>query len=152
MKICSAAREGRAITKMAHARSRTGRTEHSVRAMRTRGMMRCAATATSGVASDDGISIIILVAATTCQCQNFQKVMGLVADRSLDCVGLFCPIPVLKTREVMKSMGVGEVLEMLSDDPGSEADITAWAARTGNELLQIDRDGAIFRFVVRKSR
>ncbi len=78
--------------------------------------------------------------------------MDLVADRSLDCVGLFCPIPVLKTREVMKSMGVGEVLEMLSDDPGSEADITAWAARTGNELLQIDRDGAIFRFVVRKTR
>jgi tRNA 2-thiouridine synthesizing protein A len=78
--------------------------------------------------------------------------MGVIADRSLDCVGLFCPIPVLKTREAMKSMGLGEVLEMLSDDPGSEADITAWTARTGNELLQIDRDGAIFRFVVRKSR
>jgi tRNA 2-thiouridine synthesizing protein A len=78
--------------------------------------------------------------------------MGLVADRSLDCVGLFCPIPVLKTREVMKGMRVGEVLEMLSDDPGSEADMKAWSARTGNELLHIDRDGAVFRFVVRKTR
>jgi tRNA 2-thiouridine synthesizing protein A len=78
--------------------------------------------------------------------------MGLVADRSLDCVGLFCPIPVLKTREVMKGMRPGEVLEMLSDDPGSEADIKAWTTRTGNELLQIDRDGAVFRFVVRKTR
>jgi tRNA 2-thiouridine synthesizing protein A len=78
--------------------------------------------------------------------------MGVVADRSLDCVGLFCPIPVLKTREVMKNMRVGEVLEMLSDDPGSEADLKAWSARTGNELLQIDRDGAVFRFVVRKTR
>lgn len=61
-------------------------------------------------------------------------------------------MPVLKTREVMKDMRVGEVLEMLSDDPGSEADLTAWAARTGNELLEIDRDGAVFRFVVRKTR
>ena len=52
----------------------------------------------------------------------------------------------------MKNMRVGEVLEMLSDDPGSEADLKAWSARTGNELLQIDRDGAIFRFVVRKTR
>jgi TusA-related sulfurtransferase len=49
-------------------------------------------------------------------------------------------------------MRAGEVLEMLSDDPGSEADIKAWATRTGHELLQIDRDGAIFRFVVRKTR
>jgi tRNA 2-thiouridine synthesizing protein A len=78
--------------------------------------------------------------------------MGLVADRVLDCVGLFCPIPVLKTREAMKEMGLGQVLEMLSDDPGSEADIKAWSARTGNELLEIQRDGAVFRFIVRKTR
>jgi tRNA 2-thiouridine synthesizing protein A len=78
--------------------------------------------------------------------------MGVVADRFLDCVGLFCPIPVLKTREAMKEMGVGQVLAMLSDDPGSEADIRAWSARTGNELLEIERDGAVFRFIVRKTR
>src|SRR5688572_33406717 len=151
MSVFSPPREGRATTKTAHASSRTGMMEHTVRATRTLVMIRRPASATSGAASP-GMSAIILVAATTCQCQNFQTVMGLVADRSLDCVGLFCPMPVLKTREVMKEMRVGEVLEMLSDDPGSEADIKAWATRTGNELLQIDRDGAVFRFVVRKTR
>jgi TusA-related sulfurtransferase len=78
--------------------------------------------------------------------------MGYIVDRTLDCVGLFCPMPILKTREAMKAMVVGQVLEMTSDDPASEADMRSWAARTGHELLGIDRNGAVFRFVVRKTR
>jgi TusA-related sulfurtransferase len=39
--------------------------------------------------------------------------MSLAADRKLDCVGLFCPMPILKTRDAMKGMAVGETLEML---------------------------------------
>lgn len=75
-----------------------------------------------------------------------------VPDMKLDCMGLFCPVPVLKTREAMKRLGPGQVLEMTSDDPGSEADMRSWASRTGHELLEIERNGAVFRFVIRKSR
>lgn len=71
-------------------------------------------------------------------------------DRRLDCVGLFCPMPILKTREALKPMASGEILEMLSDDPASEADMKSWSSRTGHELLQVDRHGAVFRFLVRK--
>ena len=78
--------------------------------------------------------------------------MSLAADRKLDCVGLFCPMPILKTRDAMKGMTVGETLEMLSDDPASEADMKSWTARTGQELLEIERNGAVFRFIVRKTR
>jgi tRNA 2-thiouridine synthesizing protein A len=73
-----------------------------------------------------------------------------VPDRRLDCVGLFCPMPILKTREALKPMAAGEVLEMLSDDPASEADMKSWSNRTGHELLQVERHGAVFRFLVRK--
>jgi len=73
-------------------------------------------------------------------------------DRRLDCVGLFCPMPILKTREALKPMASGEVLEMLSDDPASEADMKSWSSRTGHELLQVERHGAVFRFLVRKHR
>jgi tRNA 2-thiouridine synthesizing protein A len=73
-------------------------------------------------------------------------------DRVLDCVGLFCPMPILKTRETMKSLAVGQRLEMLSDDPASEADMKSWTGRTGHELLSIERHGAVFRFIVRKTR
>ena len=75
-----------------------------------------------------------------------------VPDRRLDCVGLFCPMPILKTREALKPMAAGEVLEMLSDDPASEADMKSWSSRTGHELLQVERHGAVFRFLVRKHR
>jgi tRNA 2-thiouridine synthesizing protein A len=78
--------------------------------------------------------------------------MSLAADRKLDCVGLFCPMPILKTREALKAMAVGQTLEMLSDDPASEADMKSWTARTGHELLEIEKNGAVFRFIVRKTR
>ncbi|HEX9818113.1 MAG TPA: sulfurtransferase TusA family protein [Methylomirabilota bacterium] len=78
--------------------------------------------------------------------------MSPVANHKLDCVGLFCPMPILKTRDALKAMAVGQVLEMTSDDPASEADMTSWTARTGHELLEIEKHGAVFRFVVRKTR
>jgi tRNA 2-thiouridine synthesizing protein A len=78
--------------------------------------------------------------------------MSLVADRRLDCVGLFCPIPILKTRDALKAMNVGQTLEMLSDDPASEADMKSWTSRTGHNLMAIEKNGAVFRFLVRKSR
>ena len=74
-----------------------------------------------------------------------------VPDTKLDCLGLFCPMPVLKTREAVKRLKPGQILEMLSDDPGSEADVQSWSARTGHELLEIDKNGAILRFLIRKT-
>ena len=57
---------------------------------------------------------------------------SLVADRTLDCLGLFCPMPIVKTREALREMTVGQVLEMLSDDPASDPDMRSLARRTGN--------------------
>jgi tRNA 2-thiouridine synthesizing protein A len=73
-------------------------------------------------------------------------------DKKIDCIGLFCPMPIVKTREAMKAMTIGQVLEMLSDDPASDADMKSWTRRTGNDLLEVTRDGAIYRFLVRKTR
>jgi TusA-related sulfurtransferase len=78
--------------------------------------------------------------------------MGAVADVKIDCLGLFCPMPILKTREAMKTLRTGQVLEMTSDDPASEADMRSWSQKTGHELLQIERDGPVYRFFVRKTR
>ena len=73
-------------------------------------------------------------------------------DRTLDCLGLFCPMPIVETRDAMKAMAIGQVLEMLSDDPASDADMRSWARRTGNELMAVTKDGSIYRFLVRKTR
>ncbi|HSE94343.1 MAG TPA: sulfurtransferase TusA family protein [Methylomirabilota bacterium] len=74
------------------------------------------------------------------------------ADRVVDCLGLFCPMPIVKTREAIQTMATGQVLEMLSDDPASEPDMQSWARRSGNELVGITKDGTIYRFRVRKTR
>ena len=78
--------------------------------------------------------------------------MGAIANEKIDCLGLFCPMPILKTREAMKGLQTGQVLEMTSDDPASEADMRSWSAKTGHELLEIDRNGAVYRFLIRKTR
>ena len=73
-------------------------------------------------------------------------------DKRIDCTGLFCPMPIVKTREALRDLAVGQILEMLSDDPGSDPDMKTWARRSGHDLLEVARDGAVFRFRVRKTR
>lgn len=76
---------------------------------------------------------------------------AITPDRVLDCLGLFCPMPIVKTREAMATMAPGEVLEMTSDDPASEGDMKSWTRRTGHELLSITTNGKVWRFLVRKT-
>jgi len=72
------------------------------------------------------------------------------ADRSLDCIGLYCPEPVFRTRQEMDKMGVGQVLEVIADDPAAEADIQSLVKRTGQKLIEIRKEGNQIRFLVRK--
>ena len=69
---------------------------------------------------------------------------------TLDMVGYFCPEPVIRVNEEIQSIQVGQVLELLADDPSSESDIKSWAKRTGHELLSVENDGGTFRFLIRR--
>ena len=77
--------------------------------------------------------------------------MAVTPDMKIDCLGLFCPVPILKTREVIKQMTAGQVLEMISDDPASDADVRSWSSRTGHLLLEVEKHGAVYRFFIRKT-
>ena len=71
---------------------------------------------------------------------------------TLDCIGLYCPVPVIKTKEAIDKLAAGQVLEVLADDPAAPEDMKAWAKRTGNELLTIDKTPEGVRFLIRKTR
>jgi tRNA 2-thiouridine synthesizing protein A len=75
---------------------------------------------------------------------------GHVVDRTLDCRGLFCPLPIVRMKKAMAEMGDGEVLEVLATDPGSRRDFEAWCRKTGNTLLSVSEEGGVFTYVVRK--
>jgi tRNA 2-thiouridine synthesizing protein A len=74
------------------------------------------------------------------------------ADQTLDCTGLQCPLPVIKTAQAIKALAVGQVLELLATDPGVEPDMRAWSGRTGNELLGIDKRGEVFHVLIRRAK
>jgi tRNA 2-thiouridine synthesizing protein A len=71
-------------------------------------------------------------------------------DEVLDCTGLYCPAPVFETRKKIDSLKANQTLLMLADDPASEEDIKAWAKRTGNELISIEKEKDVFKFLIKK--
>jgi tRNA 2-thiouridine synthesizing protein A len=73
------------------------------------------------------------------------------ADKTLDCVGLYCPMPIVQTSLKIKEMKTGEVLEILADDKGIKQDMPAWCRTTGNECLGIEEAGREIKVYVRKT-
>lgn len=73
-----------------------------------------------------------------------------IPDRTLDCLGFYCPMPVLKTREELDKMKVGEILELLTDDPAAESDIQYLTKVTGQKLLKIEKKGQQITFLIKK--
>ncbi len=72
-------------------------------------------------------------------------------DQELDCKGLNCPLPILKTKKQIDTMESGQVLKIVATDMGSVSDMKAWSKRTENELLAHAEDGGIFTFFVKKT-
>ena len=72
-------------------------------------------------------------------------------DVSLDCSGMLCPMPIVKTTKAMKELQPGQILKMISTDAGSPPDIAAWSRQTGNELLLSTTEGNKFIFFLKKS-
>jgi tRNA 2-thiouridine synthesizing protein A len=72
------------------------------------------------------------------------------ADQTLDCVGLYCPMPIVKTSQKIKELKPGEVLEIIADDKGIKQDMPAWCQTTGNECMGIEESGGEIKVYVKK--
>ncbi len=73
------------------------------------------------------------------------------ADQSLDCIGLYCPIPIVKTAEMIKQLKIGAVLEIVADDKGVKEDMPAWCEATGHEFLGVEEAGDEIKVYVKKA-
>ncbi|MBM3296319.1 MAG: sulfurtransferase TusA family protein [Candidatus Aminicenantes bacterium] len=74
------------------------------------------------------------------------------ADKKLDCYGLLCPVPIIRTAKAVKEMKVGEILEVSSTDAGIREDMPAWCRTTGQEFLGLEEEGEVIKAYVRKAR
>lgn len=72
-----------------------------------------------------------------------------MADQTLDAKGLNCPLPILKTKKMLKGMSSGQILEVMATDPGSIADMTAFCNQTGNELVSQSNQGDVYTFEIK---
>jgi len=72
------------------------------------------------------------------------------SDEILDCFGLLCPMPIIKTAEKVKTMDVGKTLEVIASDIGIKTDMPAWCKATGQECLGVDEKNGEFHAFVKK--
>ena len=72
------------------------------------------------------------------------------ADKTLDCLGLFCPEPIFRTRMQLDEMKIGETLEVMADDPAAKSDIENLAKNLGHEVLESKQEGEVTRIILKK--
>ncbi|MCE2917390.1 MAG: sulfurtransferase TusA family protein [Rubrivivax sp.] len=72
------------------------------------------------------------------------------ASKELDTRGLNCPLPILKAKKALADMVSGEILKVISTDPGSMRDFQAFARQTGNELVSQATNANEFVHVLRR--
>jgi TusA-related sulfurtransferase len=72
------------------------------------------------------------------------------SNKELDCLGLYCPEPVFRTRLAIDEMEIGETLEVLADDPAAESDIQSLVKHLGQEIISSTKEGDTVRILIKK--
>ena len=74
------------------------------------------------------------------------------ANVVLDIRGVVCPGPIIEAKKLLNGMQGGEVLKLVSNCPGTKADVTSWASATGVEITDtIEIAPGEFEFFIRKN-
>ncbi len=67
----------------------------------------------------------------------------------IDSRGSFCPGPITDLFKAYRNSQLGDVIELLATDPAAKADVTAWAQKSGNELVDIVDEQGYLRIIVK---
>lgn len=77
---------------------------------------------------------------------------SVAAAERIDARGMVCPMPTIKLGQAMRRVQVGEIVEIVTDDPGSVQNMAAWARNTGHALVESKQDGRIYTYWMRRTR
>jgi TusA-related sulfurtransferase len=71
---------------------------------------------------------------------------------TLDLCGFNCPAPLIGAKHVIDDLQPGQVMQLISDCPGTPDDLFAWSRHTGNEVIATDRLGGLrVAYTIRRS-
>ena len=72
---------------------------------------------------------------------------------TVEAIGLFCPMPVVKLKLELEKLKLNQVVELLGDDPGMVEDLPAWCKETENTLLSLKENSeGLFVVYVKKTK
>lgn len=71
-------------------------------------------------------------------------------DKEVDCTGMICPLPVLRTKKALSDMQTGQILKVIATDTGAEHDIPMFAKQTGNTLVHSEIQDEAFIFHLKR--
>lgn len=74
----------------------------------------------------------------------------LKADQVIDVKGMICPRPLLMTRQALKGLEAGQILQVITDDMTTKITFHAFLERSGDELLNMIEDGALIHHYIKK--
>jgi tRNA 2-thiouridine synthesizing protein A len=78
---------------------------------------------------------------------SMQKVV-----KELDVRGYNCPIPLLRAKKALASMAPGQILKVMTTDPGAEIDFKVFAEASGNDILALNQIGDVLTIVMAKKQ
>jgi tRNA 2-thiouridine synthesizing protein A len=82
--------------------------------------------------------------------QSLESASAPAHDLEVDATGLNCPLPILKAKKALSTLSSGQVLKLVSTDPGSRRDFEAFARQTGNALLALQEQGSAWAFYLQR--
>jgi len=75
-----------------------------------------------------------------------------MAEKIVDCVGLYCPVPIAQAAQAIREVEEGERITVLADDPGVEKDFPSWCKVTGHKLVSLEETEEGFKVVIEKRK
>ncbi|MCJ7806017.1 MAG: sulfurtransferase TusA family protein [Clostridia bacterium] len=77
---------------------------------------------------------------------------GNLTIHRVDCIGLYCPVPVMRAKEEIDQLEEGNLMELIANDPAAMEDIPRWARRAGHLLVTMRQKGESYHFFVQKGK
>ncbi|MCS7095013.1 MAG: sulfurtransferase TusA family protein [Thaumarchaeota archaeon] len=72
--------------------------------------------------------------------------------RLVDARGSYCPGPLTELIKTYRNAELGDEIELLATDPAAKSDVSAWAKKSGNELVELKDEQGYFKIVVKVVR